>query len=191
VKTGIRLIIGLGNPGAQYEKTRHNVGAWFVDYLAESHGETLRLQNKLHATSVSIQSDDISFYIAKPTVYMNHSGQSVSALAKFYKIPPESILIVHDELDFDVGTNRLKFNGGHGGHNGLRDIQNALQSASFYRLRIGIGHPGHKDQVTDYVLNPPNRADRLDIIKSFDEINRVLPMLLKGEMDTAFRELHS
>ncbi len=188
----IRCIIGLGNPGAEYAKTRHNVGAWFVDFFAEKNTISLTLQKKFHAHIGEFSaSDHTKIFLLKPTTYMNESGLSVSAFVKFHKINPEEILIVHDELDFEPGIARLKQGGGHGGHNGLRDIISHLNSSDFYRLRIGIGHPGNRDDVVDYVLNKPSRDDRVEIIKAIDESMRVIPELLSGEFQKAFHTLHS
>lgn len=189
--TGIRLIVGLGNPGTQYEKTRHNVGAWFVDILAKQSGAKFSLESKLKSQIAKVMIDHVPCWLCKPTTYMNESGRSVGALARFYKINPENILVVHDELDFEPGIVRLKEGGGHGGHNGLRDIISHLGSRDFYRLRIGIGHPGHKDGVSGYVLRAPGSADRVDIVRSIDEAERVLPDLMAGEFQSAFHRLHS
>lgn len=189
--TGIRLVIGLGNPGAQYEKTRHNVGAWFVDYLAEQSGQPLRLESKLHAYLAKVLIGDTPCWLAKPTTYMNESGRSVAAISRFYKIPPESILVAHDELDFDPGVVRLKYDGGHGGHNGLRDIKQCLSASNFYRLRLGIGHPGHRDRVSGYVLSAPGKSDYADIVTAIDQSSAAMPDLLSGEFERAFKQLHS
>lgn len=183
----IKCIVGLGNPGAQYAATRHNVGAWFVDLYAEKNNIPLCLEKKFRAF-VGAFSDHC--FLLKPTTYMNESGASVSVFTKFYKINPEEILVVHDELDFEPGIVRLKQGGGHGGHNGLRDIISHI-GADFYRLRIGIGHPGHRDDVTDYVLGNPSRSDHDNIIKSLSESFCVMPELLSGEFQKAFHSLHS
>lgn len=189
--TGIRLIVGLGNPGTQYAKTRHNVGAWFVDYLAEQLGAKFTLESKLKSQLAKVVIDNQPCFLCKPTTYMNESGQSVGAVARFYKIEPRDILVVHDELDFEPGVVRLKEGGGHGGHNGLRDIISHLSSRDFFRLRLGIGHPGHKDGVSGYVLRAPGSTDRADIIRSIDEAERALPDLLTGKFQQAFHQLHS
>jgi PTH1 family peptidyl-tRNA hydrolase len=188
---GIRLIVGLGNPGAQYAATRHNVGAWFVDFFSQQNNISLSLQKKFRGSVAEFISTGEKIFLLNPTTYMNESGLSVAAFAKFYKINPEEILVVHDELDFSVGDVRLKKGGGHGGHNGLRDIISCLNSADFYRLRIGIGHPGHRDDVSDYVLSNPSRDDRIGIIKSIDDSFSVMPALFAGEFQKAFHELHS
>jgi PTH1 family peptidyl-tRNA hydrolase len=188
---GIRLIIGLGNPGAQYTATRHNVGAWFIDFLSQQENSSLRIEKQFRAHVGEFSHHGIKRFLLTPTTYMNESGLSVSAFAKFYKINPEEILVAHDELDFDAGVTRLKQGGGHGGHNGLRDIILHLNSADFYRLRLGIGHPGHRDDVSNYVLSNPSRDDRVEIIRAMDESVRVLPELLSGEFQKAFNKLHS
>lgn len=187
----IRCIVGLGNPGAQYAATRHNVGAWFIDFFAKEKNISLSLQKSFRGFVGEFSHQDNKCFLLKPTTYMNESGLSVSAFTKFYKILPEEILVVHDELDFEAGVVRLKKGGGHGGHNGLRDIISHLNSSDFYRLRIGIGHPGHRDDVTDYVLGNPSRDDRVEIIKAIDESTRVMPELFAGEFQKAFHTLHS
>src|SRR3990167_5165519 len=184
---GIRLIVGLGNPGAEYAKTRHNVGAWFVDIFSEQNNISFALQKKFHAIVGSHQ----KIFLLKPTTYMNESGLPVSAFIKFYKINPEEILVVHDELDFEAGIVRLKKDGGHGGHNGLRDIIQQCGSSDFYRLRLGIGHPGNRDDVSDYVLSAPSKADHADILRAIDEGSRIIPELLSGEFQKALHQLHS
>lgn len=188
----IRCIIGLGNPGAHYAATRHNVGAWFVDLFSEQNHIPLYLQKSFRGL-LGESTDFIpatKIFLFKPTTYMNESGSSVSVVTQFYKIQPEEILIVHDELDFEAGDIRLKKSGGHGGHNGLRDIISHI-GADFYRLRVGIGHPGHQDDVSDYVLSNPSRDDRELIIQSLDEAMCVLPELFAGEFQKAFHTLHS
>lgn len=187
---GIKLIVGLGNPGSEYAKTRHNVGAWFVEKLAEESHQTLRNESKFFGEVTRIQLSGNPCYLLKPTTYMNESGQSIQAIAKFYKIKPEEILVAHDELDFPVGTVRIKESGGHGGHNGLRDTISHLHTNNFYRLRIGIGHPGNKDHVTPYVLGTPSRGDKELIMKSIDDALRVVPDLIVGESQRAMRWLH-
>ena len=186
----IKLIVGLGNPGAEYAKTRHNVGAWFVESLAEQKNQQLRKENKFFGLVAKINIDDHPCWLFEPTTYMNESGKAVAAIAKFYKIAPQEILIAHDELDFPAGTTRLKENGGHGGHNGLRDIIQCLGAHDFYRLRIGIGHPGYKDRVTPYVLSEPSRGDKELIVNATDGITRFLPDLIGGEIQKVMRELH-
>lgn len=187
---GIQCIIGLGNPGAEYAKTRHNVGAWFVDFLADQHTVSFKLEKKLHGEAGQFSIDGKTGWLFKPTTYMNDSGLAIASFLKFYKIPVGAILIAHDELDFDAGIARLKRGGGHGGHNGLRDIVQHIGS-DFYRLRLGIGHPGHKDDVTNYVLGTPSKSDRADIVLAMDEAARVMSDLIAGKIEQAFHELHS
>lgn len=187
---GIKLIVGLGNPGAEYAKTRHNVGAWFVGQLAESAQQTLRNEAKFFGLVARVTMAGESCWLLQPTTYMNDSGQAIQAIAKFYKIKPEEILVAHDELDFPVGKVRIKENGGHGGHNGLRDTIAHLHANNFYRLRIGIGHPGHKDHVTPYVLGEPSRGDKELIINAIDAALRTVPDLIGGDLQRAMRTLH-
>ncbi len=190
----IQLIVGVGNPGSQYQNTRHNAGAWFVEQLFESASApvtSFKTQKNCFAEVATINLGERQLRLAKTLVYMNDSGRVVQALARFYKLKPEEMLIAHDELDFAPGMVRLKFAGGHGGHNGLRDIKRALATEDFWRLRIGIGHPGHKDQVHGYVLGRPNTTDRQQIDESFISINRVIPLLIAGEFAAAMTQLHS
>lgn len=188
--SSIQLIVGLGNPGAEYEATRHNAGAWFVLQIAALTKVTLRYETKyhgLHATT-SIAGHDCHLLI--PTTFMNRSGQSVKALSSYYKIPAAAMLIAHDEIDLPTGIIRLKFDGGHGGHNGLRDIMQHLDSKQFYRLRIGVGHPGHSKEVEDYVLNPPRKTEREEIDGAMLRAEKVLPLILGGEMQKVMNTLH-
>jgi len=159
LETPIQLIVGLGNPGPQYENTRHNVGYWFVEAVAEKFDVYLNAKAKFHGLTAKITLNDRDCWLLLPTTYMNESGRAVQAIANFYDIKPESILVVHDDLDFEPGEIKHKIGGGHGGHNGLRDIIATIGS-DFNRLRIGIGHPGHKDAVTDYVLSKPSKKEK-------------------------------
>jgi PTH1 family peptidyl-tRNA hydrolase len=188
----ILLIVGLGNPGSEYRGTRHNAGADFVEALARDAGCTLQTDSKFFGLTgrASVAGHDLRLLI--PTTYMNRSGQSVAALARFYKISPEQILIAHDELDIPAGSARFKKGGGHGGHNGLRDIVPALgNSSGFHRLRIGIGHPGHASRVSGYVLSAPSTEDRQKIDASISEALAALPLLLDGDDTKAMTRLHS
>ena len=187
----ISLIVGLGNPDQQYLDTRHNVGFWFTDKLCETQHTSLTVQPKFLGRIAQFNYKNQLIRVLQPTTYMNLSGQSVAKIAQFYKIEPKSILVVHDELDLPPGIARLKLDGGHGGHNGLRDIISRCQSKQFYRLRIGIGHPGTKDRVTPYVLGAPSHSDHDRIVQSIDEGLRAVPDLLSGDLDKAFRLLHS
>jgi PTH1 family peptidyl-tRNA hydrolase len=187
----IDLIVGLGNPGSQYEQTRHNAGFWFVEEIARLQGAQFRAEAKFSGDvcKVALQGRDI--WLLKPTTFMNHSGQAVGKLAHFYKIPKDNILVAHDELDLDAGSVRLKTGGGHGGHNGLRDIIAHLGGKEFQRLRIGVGHPGHRDQVVDYVLHRAGKDEQIDIDNALDQALSVLPLLADGSWEKAVNRLHS
>ena len=186
----VKLIVGLGNPGDQYRGTRHNAGADFVESLARAHGASLQPESKFFGLAGRLQSAGMDLRLLIPTTFMNRSGQSVSALAKFYKIETANILVAHDELDFDAGIARFKEGGGHGGHNGLRDISKAM-GPGYLRLRIGIGHPGHPSEVTNYVLRQPSRTDRDLIDRSIDDSIHALPLLVAGEWAKATHQVHS
>ncbi len=186
----IKLIVGLGNPGEEYRGTRHNAGADFVETLAHSQGLILSADAKFYGLSGRSTASGKDVRLLIPTTFMNRSGQAVSAIAKFYKIETANILIAHDELDFEPGTARFKDGGGHGGHNGLRDINKALGD-NYSRLRIGIGHPGHASEVSNYVLKAPSRADREQIEASISESLQALPLLLCGDWVRATKQLHT
>lgn len=191
MKDGIELIVGLGNPGRQYEDTRHNAGAWFVQGLARQYNASLSSESKYPALSarIVINGNDVRLLI--PTTFMNLSGQAVAPLANFYKIPPQKILVAHDELDLPPGVAKLKQGGGHGGHNGLRDIISKLgNQKDFARLRIGIGHPGSADKVSGYVLGKAPRQEQQWIEEAIDEALRVIPDLLEGNTNKAMNRLH-
>ena len=188
----IRLIVGLGNPGAEYRGTRHNAGADFVEELARQCGAALQSDTKFFGLTGRLSLADHDLRLLIPTTFMNRSGKSVAAMAGFYKIEPGEILIAHDELDIPAGAARFKRGGGHGGHNGLRDIVPALaNNKDFYRLRIGIGHPGHASKVTGYVLGAPSSLDRTRIDASIEEAIAALPLLLDGDDTKAMTRLHS
>lgn len=187
----VRLIVGLGNPGAKYQQTRHNAGFVFVDELARSKGASLKLESRFHGEVGKLLLEGQEIWLLKPTTFMNLSGKSVAALANFYKIPPEAVLVVHDELDIPPGQLRLKRGGGHGGHNGIRDIAAQLGNAEFLRLRIGIGHPGISHEVSDYVLNKAIPEDRRKVEDAVDEALRCLPQIVGGELDAVMNRLHS
>ena len=184
----IDLIVGLGNPGAQYARTRHNVGFWLLDQLAAS-GADLRVESKFQAEVGTLKFGGRRVALLKPTTYMNLSGQAVGAYARYYKIQPAAILVVHDELDLAPGTVRLKRGGGHGGHNGLRDIT-AQIGAEFLRLRLGIGHPGSADKVVEYVLGNPPTDDRLAIEDAISRGLAVLPEIVAGQTDKIMNQLN-
>jgi PTH1 family peptidyl-tRNA hydrolase len=185
------MIVGLGNPGPQYEATRHNAGFWFVEALARRQLADLRKESKFKGWVARTIIDGNTLWLLMPDTFMNRSGQAAQVLANFYKIPVEQILVVHDELDLPPGTARLKQGGGHGGHNGLRDLIEKLGSKDFYRLRIGIGHPGHKSQVHNYVLNRPPEDERISMERTIDDALAVMPLILQGEWQKAMNELHS
>lgn len=187
----IQLIVGLGNPGAKYAKTRHNVGAWLVEKLAAQHNVALKEDKKFHGLYAKLTSYPSPCHIVVPTTFMNHSGRVVNAVAQYYKLPPEAILVAHDELDLPVGTVKLKLDGGHGGHNGLRDTFAQLHSKAFYRLRIGIGHPGHKNQVVNYVLSNAGKAEEQAIQQALDSVIEHLPLLINGDISKAMQLLHT
>ena len=187
----VKLIVGLGNPGDKYDKTRHNAGAWFAEAMAAKAGVVLRLDTKFHGRYAQVSEGNLSYHLLLPTTFMNHSGQAVQACAKFYKIPAQAILVVHDELDLPAGVVKLKMGGGHGGHNGLRDIMDHLNNEPFLRLRIGIGHPGHKNHVLDYVLGRPSSADEQVIQCGITSALKIVPLLCEGEIARAMQTLHT
>lgn len=188
----IRLIVGLGNPGAKYEETRHNAGAHFVEAIARQNGATLQAESRFNGLTARITLDSHDVRLLIPTTFMNLSGQAVAPIANFFKITPEEILVAHDELDLPPGIARLKKGGGHGGHNGLRDIIPALgNSKEFYRLRIGIGHPGSAKQVSNYVLSKAPVEERVAADAAIDEALHVLPKIVGGDLTGAQNQLHS
>lgn len=188
----IQLIVGLGNPGREYENTRHNAGAIFVAALAEAYRANWQEEKKFFGVTAQITIDNQPVRLLLPLTYMNRSGQSVGAIANFYKIAPENILIVHDELDLLPSTARLKLGGGHGGHNGLRDIIGALANQNtFARLRIGIGHPGNAKMVADYVLKKAPAAEYNLMEDSITRALHAIPDVVTGQMDKAMLNLHS
>ena len=190
--SAIKLIVGLGNPGREYEDTRHNAGALFVEELARQLGSALKPESKFYGlcSRAIIDGHDVRLLI--PTTFMNRSGQAVAALSSFYKITTEEILVAHDELDIDAGTARFKQGGGHGGHNGLRDIiARGGNNKNFHRLRIGIGHPGSADRVTGHVLNKAPRQEHQQMLDAIDESIRTLPDALSGDWAKAMNYLHT
>jgi PTH1 family peptidyl-tRNA hydrolase len=189
--THIQLIVGLANPGAEYAATRHNAGAWWIESLAENARITLKLEAKLFGLSGMATIDNHAVRLLIPTTFMNESGRAVAAAMRYFKIPPDAILIAHDELDLPVGAVRLKDGGGAGGHNGLRSIIENIQTPNFIRLRIGIGHPPHKEAVTPYVLSAPARDDKISIVAALTRATMVLPEVLEGKLQLAMTALHS
>jgi len=186
----LRVVVGLGNPGPEHLVTRHNAGFWFVDLLARRHGGEFRDYRKFSGETARITLSEREIILLKPTTYMNRSGLSVRQLSDFYKIAPEEILVAHDELDLPVGSVRLKQGGGHGGHNGLRDTIAHIGEA-FWRLRLGIGHPGNKAEVIDYVLTRAPRAEEDLILETVSTAADVMPLLLEQGAERAMTRLHS
>lgn len=184
----IKLLVGLGNPGDKYEATRHNAGFWFVDTLATQNNCKMVIDAKMFGLVSKFNHDS---FLLKPTTFMNDSGKAVAALANYYKITPAEILVVHDELDLPTGSAKLKFGGGHGGHNGLRNIHAALGTADYWRLRLGIDHPGDKAEVINYVLKAPTRAENDALQASIHAACGVVDLLLKGEFESAMLKLHT
>ena len=186
----IQLIVGLGNPGKEYAPTRHNAGAWWVQAVCEQNNISLQTQAKFSASIADATINGKRVKLAIPTTYMNLSGQPVAKIANYFAIPASDILIAHDELDFAPGTIRVKTGGGHGGHNGLRDIIPQLIAQNFHRLRIGIGHPGDRDKVADYVLGTPSKSDKQLIDNAIQDSLSYLPDILAGEWQKVMNGLH-
>ncbi len=186
---GIKLLVGLGNPGAEYESTRHNAGFWWIDQLCAQSASRLTMEGKFFGHAGKLKAEDA--WLLKPTTFMNNSGRAVGALAKFYKLAPESVLVIHDELDLPPGTVKLKLGGGHGGHNGLKDIAAQLGTPNFWRLRLGIGHPGDRNAVVNFVLHAPGRDELQAIEHTMDQSLAVLPQLLAGKFEEAMLKLHT
>lgn|SRR5487761_2418206 len=184
----IRLVAGLGNPGNAYSRTRHNAGFWWVESLAKRENAALRMEPRMHGATARIQGD---IWLIEPQTFMNASGRAVSVLARFYKITPQQVLVVHDELDLEPGTVRLKLGGGLGGHNGLKDIAAHLGSQDFWRLRLGIGHPGEKRNVSDYVLKAPQKEEEALILDAIAKSLDVWPMIASGQQQAAMLKLHT
>lgn len=189
--SGIQLLVGLGNPGSQYEATRHNAGFWWVNRIAADNACRLGHESKFFGDAGRLRHSGFDAWLLKPATYMNRSGRAVAALANFYRIPPEAILVIHDELDLPAGTIKLKKGGGHGGHNGLKDIIACLGSNDFWRLRIGIDHPGDRNAVANYVLNAPMKDEQRAIDEAIDRSVAILPELLEGKMESAMLKLHT
>jgi PTH1 family peptidyl-tRNA hydrolase len=187
----IQLVVGLQNPGATYARTRHNAGAWFATALARQLGATFKSQKNFHGEVAKAELNGQAFYILLPDTFMNHSGRAVRSVCQFYKLPPESVLVAHDELDLPAGVVRLKTGGGHGGHNGLRDLIAHAGGPNFHRLRLGIGHPGHKDLVLDYVLGTPSAADRQAIDNAVGDAVDAMGSILSGQFSAAKLALHT
>jgi PTH1 family peptidyl-tRNA hydrolase len=190
VSSGIQLIVGLANPGKEYVETRHNAGAWFVDMLAHEADVRLRMEAKYHGLHGLAHSAAHTYHLLVPTTFMNHSGQAVNACMSYHKIIPAAVLIAHDDIDLPVGTVKLKFDGGDGGHNGLKDIIRHLNTRQFYRLRVGVGRP-HGSETIDYVLSNPSKVDRQKINAALEQAQDIVPLILQGEMQKAMQKLHT
>lgn len=184
----IKLFVGLGNPSDKYIATRHNAGFWWIDLVAAQTNSKLNSDAKMFGLAGKLNNQQ---WLLKPTTFMNASGKSVAALANYYKISPEEILIIHDELDLPAGQVKLKFGGGHGGHNGLRDIHAALGTPNYWRLRVGIDHPGQKNEVVNYVLKAPTKGEQKAIDDGIHESTNVLDLLVSGEFEQAMLKLHT
>jgi PTH1 family peptidyl-tRNA hydrolase len=191
----IKLLVGLGNPGEKYTDTRHNAGFWWIDQLAAATHSKLSLDAKLYGISGKLNRASLipgeDTWLLKPTTFMNASGKSVAALANYYKILPEQILVIHDELDIPPGTAKLKKGGGHGGHNGLKDITAAIGSADFWRLRLGIGHPGERSEVINFVLKAPSKDEQNLINQCIDDSMLVINQILSADFEVAMLKLHT
>jgi PTH1 family peptidyl-tRNA hydrolase len=186
--TAIRLLIGLANPGGEYELTRHNAGAWYIRDLADSAMLSLSAETKLKCATVKYAPSTL---LAVPLTFMNHSGQALQAIMHYYKITPEEIIVAHDDIDLPPGTIKIKEDGGHGGHNGLRDIFKHLGTQRFWRLRIGVGRPEHTNQVTNFVLKAPSKGDQQLIDDALIEAQRITPLLIQGDFQEAMLQLHT
>lgn len=204
---GIKLFVGLGNPGDKYVATRHNAGFWWVDQLAASSNSKLALETKFLGVAGKLNSTKLGLttsltiglntgsitdtWLIKPTTFMNLSGKAVASIANYYKILPTQILVIHDELDLPPETVKLKKGGGHGGHNGLKDITATLGTADFWRLRLGIGHPGDRNEVVNFVLKAPLKDEQTAIDQCIDKSIEVVPQLLSGDFENAMLKLHT
>jgi len=187
----VRLVVGLGNPGEKDASTRHNVGFDWLDRLASSQRVAFTLETRFRGLCARIMLADTDIWLLKPQTYMNASGMSVAAVCRYYKIVPEQMLVVHDELDLQPGVIKLKSGGGTGGHNGLKSIVADLSSQVFWRLRIGVGHPGDRNQVVDYVLHPPRREEAALIDEAIDHSMQVWPLIARGDFAAAMQRLHT
>lgn len=187
----IKLFVGLGNPGAEYQATRHNAGFWWIDALARELKAPLAFDKSYYGQVARISIQGQNIWLLTPQTFMNLSGKSIAALARFFKIEPEEILVAHDELDVIPGQVKLKFGGSHAGHNGLRDIHAQLGTGDYWRLRLGVGHPGNKDEVVDWVLRKPIQEQRVAIEECIARSLKAVPALLAGEMDKATMMIHT
>jgi PTH1 family peptidyl-tRNA hydrolase len=186
----IKLIVGLGNPGREYEATRHNAGFWWVDEFARKNQIAFKNESKFHGLAARGVLHGHEVHLLKPQTFMNVSGRAVGALAQFYKIDAAEILVVHDELDLPPGSAKLKLGGGHGGHNGLKDIIAHLGSRDFWRLRIGVGHPGDRAEVVNFVLNAPRKEEQVLIEGALQRAQEIAPLIIEGKLEAAMQTLH-
>jgi PTH1 family peptidyl-tRNA hydrolase len=191
LQSALRLIVGLGNPGPDYAETRHNAGFWFCERLARELGASFARESRYHGFVAKARVDGADLWLLMPQTFMNRSGQAVQALAHFYRVEPAQMLVVHDELDLPPGQMRLKFGGGLGGHNGLKDITSHLATQDYWRLRVGIGHPGDRNEVINYVLKPPRREEREEIDAALDRALLAWPTLAKGEFNSATQKINT
>jgi PTH1 family peptidyl-tRNA hydrolase len=189
--TGIRLIAGLGNPGPEYLRNRHNAGFWFADVLATGAGQRFAPEKRVHGEACRVSVAGEQLRVIKPGTFMNESGRAVVAALNYWKLTPDELLVVHDELDLPPGTARLKFDGGHGGQNGIRDIIARLGHGKFHRLRIGIGHPGDRNRVTAWVLGNPSAADEDAMLDAITRALNVLPLAVAGDFNEAMKRLNT
>ena len=186
----IALIAGLGNPGPGYKGTRHNAGFWFIDELSQHYSLDFKLESRFQGEVANAQIKGLPIRVLRPVTFMNESGQSVASLMRYFAIELGSLLVVHDDLDLEPGVARLKEGGGHGGHNGLRDLIRHLDSNDFVRLRLGIGHPGHPDDVTDYVLHAPPANERSAILDGVSRAVALIEPMINGDHAVVMNELH-
>jgi len=191
LQSSLRLIVGLGNPGAEYAETRHNAGFWLCERLARELGASFSRESRYHGLVAKARVAGADVWLLQPQTFMNRSGQAVRALTQFYRIEPAEMLVLHDELDLPPGQMRLKFGGGLGGHNGLKDITAHLGTQDYWRLRIGIGHPGDRDEVVDYVLKPARKEERGEIDAALDRALLAWPALARAEFSTATQRINS
>jgi len=191
LQASLRLIVGLGNPGSEYAETRHNAGFWFCERLARELGTSFARESRYHGFVAKARVAGADLWLLMPQTFMNRSGQAVQALAHFYRIEPGEMLVVHDELDIPPGQLRLKYGGGLGGHNGLKDITGRLGTQDYWRLRVGIGHPGDRNDVINYVLKPPRREEREEIDAALDRALLAWPTLAKGEFNAATQKINT
>ncbi|MDP2751368.1 MAG: aminoacyl-tRNA hydrolase [Rhodocyclaceae bacterium] len=196
LRAQLRLIVGLGNPGADYSKTRHNAGFWFCERLSKELGVSFTQENRYHGWVANVRSDSRSdgrsdcIWLLMPSTFMNDSGRSAQALMNFYRITPDEILVIHDELDLPPGRLQLRFGGGLGGHNGLKSLAAHFNTQDFWRLRVGIGHPGDRNEVVHYVLKPPRKEEQEDMDTALDRALLTWPLLAKADFDAAMRKIN-